>query len=71
MIDILGWIGNIGFVLGAILIAKKNKFGLLCNVLANILYLIIGILTTLSSLLGISIILIVINIIGYFKWRRI
>ncbi len=69
MIDILGWIGNIGFILGAILITKKNKFGLLCNVLANLAYFVIGIYTTLSSLLCISVILIIINIIGYFKWR--
>ncbi|KKM94780.1 hypothetical protein LCGC14_1194920 [marine sediment metagenome] len=68
MIDILGWIGNIGFILGAILIAKKNKNGLLCNIIANIPYVIIGILTNLSSLLCISIILIGINLIGYIRW---
>jgi len=65
----LGWFGNILFILGAIFIAHSNAsvwIGLFCNVFANIIYIIVGIMGGLSSLSILSFVLGVINAYGLF-----
>jgi len=43
--DILGWIGNIFFVLGAFLLAKKRPIPCcITNIVGNGIYIIVGIL---------------------------
>ena len=68
--DILGWIGNIFFILGAIYIARRKVCGFYFNASANAFYVIQAILLGISSLATISIILICINIYGTYNWSR-
>ena len=70
MIDIIGWIGNIFFVLGAIAIAYKYRIGFILNGFANVLYVVVGILVPIVSLTVLSLILAIINLVGFLKWKR-
>lgn len=67
---IIGWIGNLGFFLGAILIAKKNIGGWWLQLLANILYINQAWLLNNNSLLWLSIVLGFVNIFGIYNWRN-
>jgi len=71
MINLLGWIGNIGFLLGAVMLAKHKISGWYWQILGNLLYAIVAYLTNISSLVILSIILIIINIYGALKWINI
>ena len=69
-VDIVGWIGNVGFIVGAIALAKKKPSGFYWQILGNAMYLIQAYLLSVSSLIVLSIILIVINVTGIINWRR-
>ena len=71
MIDQIGWIGNIFFILGAILLAKKKIFGWSCQMTGNACYVAQGLLVETTSLWVLSIILILINIYGAYQWTNI
>jgi hypothetical protein len=68
--DLLGWAGNIGFLVGGVLIARNNKNGFLCQVEGNFFYLLQGMILSLTSLVILSIILIGIDLYGYYYWGR-
>ena len=68
--DILGWLGNIGFIVGAIALAKKSRYGFHWQIFGNAMYLIQAIFLNISSLLILSIILILINLYGIFHWKK-
>ena len=68
--DILGWIGNVGFLLGAVYIARNNKTGFYWQIQGNILYLFQGHILHLTSLVILSAILIVINVYGIYHWNK-
>ena len=70
MEQILGHIGNIGFLLGAYFIAKRNIHGFTMQIIANLLYLFQSILMNNISLGLLSIILIFINGYGIIKWQK-
>ena len=70
IIDILGWIGNIGFILGAYLIARKNTLGLYAFGMANLIYIIVGLMTQITCLWAISIYLLSMNIYGIINWQK-
>lgn len=70
MIDLIGWISNIFFILGAILLAKKKVSGFYCNGIGNFGYIIQGILVGTPSLWVLSILLCLINLYGIIKWRN-
>lgn len=70
LVDILGWIGNIGFILGSYLIARKKVSGFYYFGLANGMYVVIGLLLKTTSLSAISIYLFAMNIYGIINWRR-
>ena len=42
MINLIGWIGNGCFILGAILLAQKRIFGWTYQILGNLAYIIQG-----------------------------
>ena len=65
-----GWSGNLGFILGAILLARKKRFGFFVQILANLFYLFQSILMNNSSLLWLSLLLIFINLYGIIKWSK-
>jgi hypothetical protein len=68
--DVLGWVGNIGFLVGAYYIARNNKQGFYWQIEGNFFYLIQGWMFSLTSLIILSIILIVINLYGLYYWTK-
>lgn len=72
MINTIGWIGNLFFILGAIFLARKWILGWVCQILGNFCYVIFAILMGINgiSLGALSMLLIVINIYGWKKWRK-
>lgn len=69
MANRLGWIGNILFIIGAIFIARSPDtvcLGLLCNCLANIIYILVGTMSRLPSLTILSISLGTISAYGIY-----
>ena len=70
LVDIIGWIGNAGFIVGSYLIAKKRIEGFYAFGLGNALYIILGIILNTSSVWAISIYLLVMNLYGIIHWRK-
>ena len=67
--DIVGWIGNLGFILGAMAIAAMKPIeGQWLNIVGNALYIYVAARTKLPSLVILSIVLAVINIVGIVNW---
>jgi len=69
--DILGWLGNIGFFIGAIHLAQKKVNGFYWQIEGNTFYFIQGVLLGMSSLMLCSGILIVINICAIINWNEL
>lgn len=70
LIDLLGWIGNIGFLLGAVYIARNKKVGFYWQIEGNVFYLIQGHLLHIPSLQVLSFILILVNVYGIYYWNN-
>ncbi|KKL87501.1 hypothetical protein LCGC14_1934120 [marine sediment metagenome] len=72
MINLIGWIGNLFFVLGALFLAKKWIAGWWMQILGNLCYVAFAILMGLNggSLLALSVLLTIINYYGLKKWRN-
>lgn len=70
MVDLVGYFANIFYVLGVILLAHKNKLGFVCCFIANSSYIVVGILSNLSSIIVISVILDILNVYSYIKWAK-
>lgn len=68
--DLLGWIGNLGFLLGAIYIAHQDIKGFFWQIWGNFFYAIQSFLLGVPSLLVLSLILITINIFGWYNWQK-
>ncbi|MFH1248936.1 MAG: hypothetical protein V1660_02185 [archaeon] len=68
--DMVGWASNIFFVLGAILIARKNKLGFYANIVGNSGYVIQGIMLGITSIGAISVMLVCLNIYGLIYWGK-
>ena len=71
MVDLIGWIGNILYILGAVSLSRHKKIGFIFNGTANGLYFFVGISIKLPSLIVISVILIIVNITGFLNWTKI
>ena len=70
MEQLLGWTGNMGFLLGAVLLAQKRISGFYSQIIANFLYLIQASMMNNLSLFWLSLILIIINTYGIIKWSK-
>lgn len=68
-INIIGWIGNLFFVVGAILLTKKKRLGFYSNLIGNLTYIYFAILISKDSLLILSLFLVIVNIWGIYNWR--
>ncbi len=66
--DIIGFIGTGFFIAGALLLAYKSSWGFTCNVLGNGLFAIQGGIMRLWSLITLSIVLIIANLVGIWRW---
>lgn len=70
MIDILGWVGNIGFLYGAWAFSRRYISAWIAQILANLCYVIQAYLMNNIPLLSISVILIGVNIYGFYSWSK-
>ena len=70
MVNIIGWIGNIFFIIGCWLLAKKRIEGFYFNSGGNVAYATIGIIIKTNSIWFISLWLLGLNIYGIYKWRK-
>jgi hypothetical protein len=70
LIQILGWLGNVGFVFGAFWIARKHLNGFTAQIFANGLYAWQALLMDNTPLLCLSIFLIGINGYGIYNWVK-
>lgn len=70
LIEIIGWLGNLGFIFGAIAIAKKSVYGFHMQIFANVCYVIQSYLMKNTPLMAISLILIAINLISIYNWTK-
>jgi len=68
--DIIGWIGNLGFIVGCALLAKGSIKGWYLNFFGNLCYVAQGIMKTTPSLTALSLYLMVINIVGIISWKK-
>jgi hypothetical protein len=68
--QLLGWIANIGFLLGAIWLTQKKIAGFYIQVIANGFYAYQSLIMHNYSLFWLSLILIFINIRGVIKWSK-
>lgn len=68
MIDLIGWIGTFVFVAAAIFVAHKNIVGMWLMLVGNILFGIVGVASGLTSLIGVSVIMAVVDFYGIYKW---
>jgi len=67
--DVIGWIGNVCFIGGAVFIARKQLKGFWWQIGGNLMYFIQGVMFMCSSLWAISLVLISINIWGLYTWK--
>jgi hypothetical protein len=67
----LGWIGNICFIIGMLLLADKKRPGFIFCMLGDAFYAVQGQMLHMNSLLWISVFLTGVNTYGFIKWGRI
>lgn len=66
--EILGWLGNICFVIGAYLVAIRDIHCFYLHIMGNICYIGLGIRHRLWSLVTISMFLLMCAIYGLINW---
>lgn len=70
MTDLIGWVGTVVFIAAAILIAHKNIVGMWLTLLGNLLFGIVGYMSGLSSLVGVSVTMALVDFYGIYKWSE-
>lgn len=68
--DILGWVGTATMVLGSIRIAHKKVSGLVYMFLGNVLFVVVGFLTGLWSLVAVSVLMATLDLYAVYHWRK-
>ena len=71
MISVLDWSASILTLLSMLLIAERYNFGFLIAVAGSTLWIVIGIYSHLAGLLTLNIILVVLDIYGFYKGIKI
>jgi len=70
-IELLGWVGNVFYVIGVVGIANKNPIrGQYYNCAGGIIYAIFGFLTGSISLMCLSLFLSCVNVYGILNWSK-
>jgi len=68
LLQLLPWLSFLSIVIGMILMARKNKYGWLTYIMANILWAIYWILTHNYFIVLQELFFISVNIYGWHKW---
>ena len=69
-VDVLGHIGYFSIAVGMYLVTLKNLWGFAFRFVGEVIWLVIGLLLGMSSLLIWGVIFMGIDIYGFVKWRR-
>lgn len=70
MVECLGWCANLAFVVGAYLIARQNRAGLLCQASANAVYIWYAVQKQAPALAVLSLVLGGLAVWGFRCWAR-
>jgi len=70
VIDLIGWFGNVGYIIGLPLIAKKRIGGFYFCIFGNVCYLIISILLKLTSSSTMGVVMIILNTHAIIQWKK-
>lgn len=70
MSDILGWVGTVIMAVASIKIAHKKIIGLWLMLLGNVVFIVVGILSGLTSLIGVSILMGALDYYGIRCWNE-
>lgn len=68
--DFYGWLGNLLFMAGSILIATKRPSGFAICLGGNICYITMGALTGLTSVFIMNMAMLALNSLSYYVWRK-
>ena len=69
-IDMLGHIGYLSIAVGMYIITLKNLWGFAFRFIGEVVWLVIGLMLGMSSLLVWGVIFMGIDIYGFMKWRK-
>lgn len=67
----IGWVGNVGFIMGVILLGRKSRLGFLSCVMGNACYAGRASFDSDYSLLFLSLFLIGLNLRSFSKWGKV
>jgi len=69
--DVLGWIGTAGLIIFYVLLAKRKiLWAYAAGTTASILWLFVGLLTAIPSLVVLEVVIICINVYGMYNWFK-
>lgn len=68
--NLIGWVGNLFFFMGSMLLSHKKRTGWVCEFLGNFCYVLQGVMLKTNSLWAISIFLCLVNCYGIYQWRK-
>jgi hypothetical protein len=70
MIDYMGWIATVIMAVGSLYIAHKKVLGLWLMLVGNAVWLGVGYASGLSSLVGVSIMMGILDYYGIYRWTK-
>ncbi len=68
--DTLGWIATAIVIFGTCLLTDQKKAGWMVRVVGNTLWVIVGFMLGMTSIIACEGTFILVDTIGYFKWRK-
>ena len=70
MIELLGWLGFTGLIIGYVLNAKKSITCFYFWGFGNILMIVYAILISSNPQVATAVIVLIMNVYGYMEWKR-
>jgi len=71
MAELFGWVSNLLFITGAIILARHNAIlSQKLNLVANIICFFAGVFSGLYFIMFISVFLSIVNIYGIYSWNK-
>tara|TARA_B100000579_G_scaffold266990_1_gene220206 strand:+ start:2229 stop:2444 length:216 start_codon:yes stop_codon:yes gene_type:complete len=70
MIEVIGWLGFVGLIVGYILNAKKNITCFYVWGLGNILMMIYAVMIDSNPQVATALVVLLMNVYGYIEWTK-